>query len=181
MRLILVIGLLLLPVKTAAGDACEALLPNPLRASLEKTFPAYRSPLATDNLPEDIEWQVQHGGPGCLGGASADFNGDSQLDWVIGLSARQGAGGAVVVALRRGRDWSFHVLATLPDGRVRLYVASDKPGLYRRTEAVSGALESGEVDSLRCQHAVVVFGATESSGVAYCLARGRWQHVWISD
>jgi hypothetical protein len=132
-------------------------------------------------LPEDIEWDLKEGGKGCLGVAIADFDGDGTKDLLLGLTALKGSGARIVVALTRGKNWKLETLDEWSKDRNRLYVAADKPGVYRRTEALDGPLEEGEVSLLKCLHAAAIFGATESSGVAYCYDNQNWQHVWISD
>jgi hypothetical protein len=164
-----------------AADSCEAQIPSSLKVALSKAFPKFRAPLATDNLAEDIEWDLKEGRKGCLGVAVADFDGDGTKDLLLGLTALRGSGALIVVALARGKNWKLETLNEWPEGRSRLYVAADKPGVYRRTEALDGPLEPGEVNPLTCRHWVAIFGATESSGVAYCYNNHRWQHVWISD
>lgn len=173
--------LLLTTAPALAADTCAAQIPHSLVAAVGKTFPKFRVPAATDNLEEDIDWNVKNGGKGCLGVAKADFDGDGKMDFLLGLSALEGSGGLVVVALSRGREWSFKTLSPWPKNRDRLYVATDKPGVYERTEALDGPLEPGERDHLKCMHSAAIFGTTESSGVAYCFNKGVWEHVWISD
>ncbi len=151
------------------------------KAALGKAFPKFRPPLATDNLAEDMEWDLKEGRKGCLGVATSDFDGDGTKDFLLGLTALKGSGALIVVALARGENWKLETLNEWPEGRIRLYVAADKPGVYRRTKALDGPLELGEIDPLTCSHSAAIFGATESSGVAYCYNNRIWQHVWISD
>lgn len=181
MRAITTAILILLAAPTLAADSCEVQIPLSLEVALGKAFPKFRAPLATDNLTEDIAWDLKEGRKGCLGVAIADFDGDGTKDLLLGLTALKGSGALIVVALARGKNWKFETLDEWPEGRNRLYVAVDKPGVYRRTEALDGPLEPGEIDPLRCPHSAAIFGATESSGVAYCYSNHRWQHVWISD
>lgn len=173
--------LILLARSAFAADSCEVQLPSALKVALVKAFPKFRAPLATDNLAEDIEWDLKEGRNGCLGVAVADFDGDGTKDLLLGLTALKGSGALILVALARGKDWKLEPLNEWPEGRDRLYVAPNKPGVYRRTEALDGPLEPGEIDPLTCSHSAAVFGATESSGVAYCYNNQKWQHVWISD
>ena len=176
-----VIPILLGTALPTADDPCAALVSSSLKARLEKAFPELRVPRVSDNLPEDVEYNRVHGGNVCLGVASGDFDGDGIRDTLIGLTARKGGGGRVVVAMARGSRWDLRTLTVWPDGRSRLFVEVDAPGTYKRTEALDGPLETGERNPLTCRHAVAVFGAAESSAVAYCLNGSRWEHVWISD
>jgi len=162
-----------------AADACTSQIPAGLKSALEKTHPDYRVPRETDNLAEDVANNREHGGKGCLGYASADFNGDGVADALIGLSAKAGDAAIVVAAIAAGPTWTLHELKRWKEGRRRLYVDTGKPDRYDRTK--SGPSKSGELDTLVCPYPVAIFGATESSAVAYCLKSGVWQHVWIAD
>src|SRR6266478_5957853 len=51
-------------------DSCQALIPRSLARPLTAAFPGYRTPLETDNAPDDIEYSKAHGGTGCLGVAT---------------------------------------------------------------------------------------------------------------
>lgn len=181
MKTILAALLSLTSAPAIAGDVCDAQLPSALRAQVVETFAKFRTPAVRDNLPEDVEWNHQHQGNGCLGVAKADFDGDGRQDFLLGLTAKQGNGAIVLAALSRGGKWQFHRLAVWPEGRSRLYVSAENPGVYVRTEALDGPLQHGEVSPLKCFHPVAVFGTTESTGVAYCYKKGKWPHVWISD
>lgn len=165
----------------SAADDCESQLPVPLRRAAEKAYPAFRSPVVTDNLPEDVDYQFQQTGSRCLGVAKADFDGDGKVDYLIGMSARTSSGAEILVALARGKSWALRSLASWSEGRSRLYVATEKPGKYERTLALEGPLSEGENQTLVCRNPVAVFGATEASGVAYCYMEGAWPYVWISD
>jgi len=181
MRAITAAALTLFAGPALGADSCQVQIPASLKVALAKAFPKFRAPIATDNLAEDIEWDLKEGRNGCLGVAIADFDGDGARDLLLGLTALKGPGALIVVALARGKSWKLETLDEWSRDRNRLYVAADKPGVYRRTEALDGPLEPGEIDPLRCLHSAAMFGATESSGVAYCYNNHRWQHVWISD
>lgn len=181
MRAIAAAALILFAGPALGADSCEVQIPAALKVALGKAFPKFRAPMATDNLAEDIEWALKEGRNGCLGVAIADFDGDGTKDLLLGLTALKGSGAVIVVALARGKNWKLETLDEWSSDRNRLYVAADKPGVYRRTEALDGPLEPGEINPLRCLHSVAIFGATESSGVAYCYNKQTWKHVWISD
>ena len=179
--LIALLALAWLPVAAYADDACEPLIPLQLRTLVLSKYPDYRLPRETDNLAEDIEYARKNSQSGCLGVAEADFNGDGSPDLAIGLSAKNGGGWAVVVALKRKSTWALKVLDTSKEGRNRLYVAAGRPGTYEMAGSLEGPSEKGEMKRFTCPRAPVVFGRTESSGVAYCLLKGKWKHVWFSD
>jgi hypothetical protein len=181
MRIFLTALLTLTNFPAIATDACDAQVPRALKAEIEKAFPAFRTPVATDNLAEDVKWDLEQKGKGCLGVAKADFDGNGTKDFLLGLTARKGTGATVLIALSLNGAWQFHQLDAWPEGRSRLYVSAEKPGTYVRTEALEDPLEPGEMSPLKCQNPVAVFGATESTGVAYCYKKNKWQHVWVSD
>jgi hypothetical protein len=181
-RVILAILLLLaLPAAAEEEDSCLALIPRSLENALNEAFPKFRAPLTTDNLSEDVEWELKQGRQGCMGLAIGDFDGDAANDRVLALTPLQGSGGLVVVALARGDTWKFHSLSEWRGPRETLYVSTAQRGIYERTESFDGPLEPGEVETLDCPRTVAIFGETASSGVAYCYNKDNWQHTWISD
>jgi hypothetical protein len=168
-------------VMAAPIDSCAGQVLPTLKNSVEKAYPDYRLPLETDNLAGDVSHNRKHGGKGCLGYASADFNGDGKADAVVALTHKEGEAAIVVAAFATGSTWSIHELKRWKANRSRLYVEVGKPARYDRAKSLDGPLGRGEVGSLICPHSVAIFGATEASGAAYCFKAGRWQHVWISD
>jgi hypothetical protein len=163
-------------------DACTALLPTSLVAAVEKEFPAYRLPVESDNLPEDVSYDREHGGSGCLGVAMGDFHGKDRKDYALLLTSRSADQTVLIVATRSSSSWHFDRLRDWGDGRSRLYVATIEKGSYEQSGALHGtADEPGELLRYASKHPGVVSGATESSGVAYFFTGHRWVHVWISD
>lgn len=179
--MVVALWLLLASLPASATDVCDAQMPSALKAGMEKAFPRFRTPVSTDNLAEDVQWEITQGRDGCLGISRADFDGNGDTDFLVALTERDGPGAIVVAALSDGGEWRLHKLGTWAEGRSRLYVGVEKPGIYRRTAALEGPLEAGEVDPLECSNPVAVFGATESSGIAFCYGTGQWQYVSISD
>jgi hypothetical protein len=165
------------------ADSCQAQIPKTLATAVAAAFAGYRTPLETDNLPEDIEYNRAHGGTGCLGVAVADFNGDHAKDYLLGLTAVEGDSGLAVIALSSKSGWRFHKIRSwVEDVRNRQYVAAVKPGKHDRTEALDGPpLDTGERVSMRCPRWGALVGATESTGVVYCYMDGQWPHVVVSD
>jgi hypothetical protein len=172
---------LALPISATAADACESLVPASLKAAVLKEFDGYRLPQEKDNLPEDVTYAKEHAESACLGVATADFDGDGKPDYLIALTATQGPGALIIVALSRGSGWKLHKLDAWKDSRSRLYVEADPPGTYDDVGDRDGPLEEGQLEHLQCPNSVAVFGLTESSGVAFCLLGSTWKHVWISD
>jgi|GEM_PF-1475612 len=163
------------------ADACRSQLPDSLISELSAKFPDYRSPLATDSSSEDIEWNIREGGKGCWRVAKADFDGNNEQDYVVGLSAIKGGGALVVVALAKKGGWQFHALDTWQEGGIRLFVAAAKPGTVTRTEALAGPVPPGEELLLTCSNWFAEFGGLESSAVDYCYTKKGWRYTWTSD
>ena len=181
MKATLPVLLVLIAHQALAADACDELISSSLKAALARTFTDFRTPLATDNQVKDIDWHLKEGKSGCLGIASGDFDGDGKNDLLLGLTALRAPGALVVVALARRNGWQFKTLSRLPEERFRLYVETGKPGIYRRSRALDGPLQAGEMEVMSCPHSAAIFGTLESSGVANCYVHRKWKHVWISD
>lgn len=180
---ILVLVLLLLPsLANAACDHCNGIVPAAAVKAISTTLPAYRMPKSSDNLADDVGHNLSQRGTGCLGIAHGEFDDDGNQDYLIGLSSTKGNGAAIVAALSRKTGWVIEHLALWPQGHSRLFVEIGDPGIYKRTETLEDPpSEVGEVLTLKCKHQVAIFGAIESSGVAYCRRHAKWSHVWISD
>jgi hypothetical protein len=182
----IIIGVLLITFGLAAygapdKDSCQFQIPEQLSTTVKQKFPEYRPPLTNDNYPDDIAWNIKDGGSGCLGVAIADFDGDGSKDYLLDLTSLSNEGGLIVVALTHGSSWDFHTLYKLKEGRKSTYVAAEKPGKFKRTEAADGPLASGELNSMTCPNWGATFGTVESSGVVHCFTKGKWHHVWVSD
>jgi hypothetical protein len=181
-----IIGVLLFQLALTANaepskDACLVQIPETLNASLKDKFPDYRAPQANDNIAEDIEWDIKEGGKGCLGLALADFDGDGTKDYLIGLTSKNSPGALIVVGLARGSTWEFHTFAKWKEQRSRLFVAAQKSGHFRRSQAFEGPTSQGELKSMNCRTYGAQFGATESWSVVYCYAQKKWNYVRVSD
>jgi len=178
--ILLIVSICCVEVANAA-DSCTVQMPQKLIAKIETTFKGYRAPLENDNLSEDIIFDRKNGGNGCLGVATADFDGDGVKDFLIALTPLKGDTPIAVVALTRGDDWHFHTIRSWVEHRNRLYTQAVPAGRYVRTESLEGAVAEGERESLECKYSGAQVGATESTGVLYCYVNGTWLYVWVSD
>ena len=183
MRSMMVLALLLAcPLTQAHTDACQALLPQSLSRALERAYPGYRTPLETDNAPDDIQYNRDHGGTGCLGVGTGDLSGEGKQGYLIGLTARKGRGGLVVVALPRKGGWNFQKIRSGAEAtRFLQYVEVVGPGRFDRPESASAPLQPGERANLVCPHAAARVGTVEASGTVYCYQDGQWLSVVVSD
>lgn len=172
--------LLLIACHAFAGDACQNQIPSSLTAAVAKAFPAFRTPLATDNSADDISWNIKQGGKGCFGLATADFDGDGAKDFVLGLSSQKADSALIVVALSRGKSWHIEKLSDWGESRLRLFVDSASAGTYELTEALEGP-SPDETTPLKCPHPVAIYGGIEAWSVVNCYKNGKWLHVQISD
>ena len=183
MRYILALVALIVALPAHAGsDRCSGRVPNELSKLLMQQNPNYRLPKESDNLREDVEYNLSQKGNGCLGVATSDFDGNAQTDFLIALPARDSKDTLITAALRHARTWTIEPLAMWPNSQGRVFVDVLPAGHFERTEALEGpASEPGEVLSMRCRYKAAIFGFTESSAVVYCWHAHKWQHVWVSD
>jgi hypothetical protein len=163
-------------------DSCQAQIPRSLADTLTAAFPGYRTPLETDNAPEDIQYNQAHGGTGCLGVGTGDFTGEGKKDYLIGLSALKGSAGLAVVALPRKGGWQFQrIRSWAEEARYRQYVEVVESGRYERTQGATARLGPGEKQWMDCSHSGAMVGTVEATAIVYCYEGGRWLHVWVSD
>ena len=165
---------------TDPADSCKASIPDSLRTAISHQFRGYRLPKEADNLAEDIQYNRQHGGNGCLGVATGQFGGQGGTDVAILLTSKRDV--ILVVAFPAGSGWRAERVWKAGDAsyRMRLYVDRADPGKYDDL-GLSDSREPGQVDSFTSRHDVVVTGATESTGMAFFKGPKGWVHVWISD
>ncbi len=162
-------------------DSCQAEIPRSLAYALSAAFPGYRTPLETDNTPQDIKSDRAHGGTGCLGVRTADFTGDDKKDYLIGLTAVKGSAGLTVIALPRKGGWNFQrIRSWAEDARYLQYVEVAQPGRYERTATATAPLGPGEKRSIDCPHPGALVGTIEATAIVYCYQGGQWVHVWVS-
>ncbi len=164
-------------------DSCAAAIPDGLRIAVARQFPGYRLPKESDNLPEDIQYNRDHEGGGCLGVAAGDFSGNGRGDFAFLLMSKRDVW--LTVAVRGSSSWQVEKVwnAGKPSLRTRLYVDKEPPGKYDdviQSES-DAAPEPGQVDSFTSKSDVVVTGTIESTEIAFFKGPKGWIHVWISD
>jgi hypothetical protein len=163
-----------------ASDACRSLLPDTLSTAVAQRYPHYRPPLASDNAPQDVAFNLKQGRSGCLGVASADLDGDGVADFVLALTPLQNSRPLAVVAFARGQQWVFKALDSGASARKQLYVDVVPPGTYSRDES-QGPLQAGEERELTCPWSGAIVGVARATAIVYCLARGSWRRVVVVD
>jgi hypothetical protein len=168
--------------RSVLADVCDSRIPEDLKRAVAEKFKTYRLPRVSDNLQEDIDYNKQHGGDGCLGVAAADFNGDGQQDYGLLLSPPKTDQVLLVAALRSGAGWNLERLRIWKSERNRLYVCVASPGKYRRSESFDyPPSEPGEVEAHESNLSGLVTGRTEASGIYYFWTSKGWIHVWAID
>jgi hypothetical protein len=162
------------------SDPCAALFPSDLRTAVAKQFPGYRLPRQTDNNADDIRYNREHGGVGCLGADRGDFDHDGRRD--VAFLAVSGENVFLMVAFARPAGWQVEKVGQAGEStlRSRLYVEVTDPGRYDDL-GLADEMEPGQVPTFTCDSQVIVTGMTESTGVAFCKGQGGWVHAWISD
>ena len=186
MQWLILIAMFRLPLPSNAptqrtSDACRSQIPQALGEALHRRFPERHLPLVSDSDPEDIQSNRARGGTGCLLVSRDDFDGDGREDIAIGLPPNAGRAPLVAVALKREAGWAISTLRDFVGDIGRLYVESAPPGRHTRAGDLDNPLKPSERESLRCNHAAVDVGITESTGIANCYVQGRWLYVWFSD
>ncbi len=165
----------------ARADSCQEMIPQSLAYALARNFPGYRTPLVSDNAPEDIHRNQDQGGSSCLGADTGDFIGDGRKDYVIGLTARAGGGGLAVIAQPRKGGWSLRrIRSGIEAKRFLQVVRTVPPGHYERPRELTTPLEAGESRSVDCRHAGVLAGAVDATSFVHCYVDGNWLQVRVS-
>ncbi len=164
-------------------DSCSRMLSSGLQEMVQRQYPAYRLPLESDNLPDDIRVNREQGGSGCLGVAVGRYRGGKASDYALLLYSRASDDKALlVVASQNGSQWRIELLRDWGALRGVLYVESARPGKYGRTEKPEAPPgEPGELSRFTSKVPGILSGRVESSGVAYFFTGKHWVHVWVSD
>jgi hypothetical protein len=162
-------------------DSCQEQIPRTLANAAAAAFPGYRTPLETDNAPDDIQTSQAHGGSACLGVAVGDFTGDGKKQYLLGLTAQTGSAGLAVIALPHRGGWHFQRIRSGSEAaRVQQYVRVGEPGKYARAALTKGPPGPAEGPGLDCPHSVALVGAIDAAGLAYCFEQGQWLHVTVA-
>ncbi len=161
-------------------DACAATLPKSLKSFASRQLAGYRLPKQSDNSEEDIQQHLQHGGNGCLGVATGDFDGDGKKD--VAFLATSKVDVWLIVAFHKSRGWHINRVYNMGGAelRGRLYVDRVPPGTYDDI-GLAEKPELGQVETFTSKTDVILTGMTEATGIAFWKAPKGWVHVWISD
>jgi hypothetical protein len=180
MRWLIFAALMIAGGAVHATDACVEQLPFSLASALKQTFPSASLPKVTDNSPQDIAYNTSHGGNGCLGVATGNFDGVGKNDFIVGLTPSGSGPPIVVLALSRGDKWKLKILHVPVGKRSRLFVQAGQSGRYNRSETVDKPLARGERMNMTCPFQGVGVGSIGSTFVVYCYIKGEWPYVWAS-
>jgi hypothetical protein len=171
-----------LSVSAEAVDRCQPLVPPGLAKQIATTYPGHRLPRGNDQDTYNVRYNLKHGGSGCLGVATGDFDGDKTRDIALMLTAKGKPGGLLVVALRRGTHWLLELVEPVEDPISNQYVGSVKPGKYGPGpfwgESPPGP---SEMETIESSTEGVVTGMLESTARYYFRLEGKWRFVWVSD
>jgi len=171
-----------LSVSANTVDRCQPLVPPGLAKQIATTYPGHRLPRGGDQDSYNVQYNLEHGGSGCLGVATGDFDGDKRRDVALLLTAKGKQEGLVVAALRRGTQWLLELVETVEDSTNRQYVGSVEPGEYG-PGPFSGESppEPNEMETIKSSTEGVATGMLESTARYYFRLNGKWRFVWISD
>jgi hypothetical protein len=166
-----------------AADACAPLIPEALKLAIAQSYPDYRLPRQSDYDKVDIKYNVEHGGSGCLGIAAGSYYRKNAINYAINVTSKTKTHTLLIVADRLDTAWKLELLRDWGDESIgRIYVDTEEPGTYERTEALDGPIsEPGERERYTSKRQGLVAGAIESSGAAFFFDGKGWVHVWISD
>jgi hypothetical protein len=171
-----------LSVSANAVDRCRPLVPLGLAKQIATTYPGHRLPRGNDQDIYNVRYNLKHGGSGCLGVATGDFDGDKSRDVALLLTAMDKPEGLVVVALRRGTQWLLELVETVEDSVSRQYVGSVEPGEYGPGPFWGESPpDPNEMEVIKSSTEGVATGMLESTARYYFRLNGKWRFVWISD
>ncbi len=168
---------------TFAADACAPLVPEGLKLAIAQSYPDYRLPQQSDYSKENIKYNVEHGGSGCLGIATGSYYRNSVINYAINITAKTKRHTLLIVADLVNAEWKLTLLRDWGDeASGGIYVDTEEPGTYERTEALDGPIsEPGERGKYTSKRQGLVAGGIESSGAVFFFDGKGWVHVWISD
>lgn len=178
--------------KAATGtenEACAQLLPADLRAEITKDFPGFRPLRIDDYDPQDIAEEKQYyNGSECISAASGDYFGDKSLAYGFLLFTSSNDVLVVVAHELANHGWKMTKLTTFNisddinrGGKFNYYLNNLEPGTYSTVTDDGDMQEPGRVEKITSKYPGVVYGAIESTGIAYFFVDGRWVHTYISD
>ena len=166
-----------------AEDACEKLIPAPLREAVLRKYPDYRIVKSTDRITGDAYWDKHYYKEGeCYTVASADFDGDKVNDHAFFIVMKNSKKPKLIAALSRGKQWSIEELPIWNERIEGCYVETTQPGTYEHTKSFDFMQSNNnERAKITTKNTSIVAGKVDSTGVVYVYEKGRWLYVWGSD
>ena len=165
-----------------AADRCRPLVPPSLAKEIATTYPGHRLPRGNDQDTYNVQYNLEHGGSGCLGVATGDFDGDKRRDVALLLTAKDRPEGLLVVALRRGTKWLLELVETVEAAIRTQYVDTVGPGEYGPGPLWGESQPlPNEMKVIKSSTEGVVTGTLESTGLYYFRLNDKWRFVWTHD
>jgi hypothetical protein len=164
-------------------DACRIAIPTALRLTLTSKYAGHRLPLSTDNLQRDREYQLEHGGNGCLRVTTGRFVDGVGEDIAILMTPARETGETLLVVAWQGRtrSWNTQEIWRWSVPTFRVYVEAAKPGRYKRSTAVEDPVAKDELTSIDSERNGILSGETGSFEYAFFWWKRRWVHVRVAE
>jgi hypothetical protein len=178
--ILLILGFIL---SAQAADSCSNLIPSSLSSVIDKTYSGYRLPHQSDYDEYNVDYNLKNGGNGCLGIAKGHYIKKNVESYALNITSDLKKNTLMIVATKNQKSWKLEIVQDWEDEPIgRMYVETEKPGTYERTEALDGPIsEAGERMKVTSKLEGIVAGGIESSGAVFFYVGKKWVHVWISD
>ena len=116
-----------------AADACAPLIPETLKMAIAQSYPGYRLPRQSDYGSDNIKYNIEHGGSGCLGIAAGSYYRKNATNYAINITSKTKTHTLLIVADRVDTAWKLELVRDWGDeGGGGIYVDNEAPGTYER-------------------------------------------------